>query len=724
MKQKYTKIIAGLTAAALSAGFTFWYADGRKSGSISANEETTEVVTEKVEETEYVKNNSLKPSKKETVYVSASAVGAVENIKVSSWLKNPGHYDTITDISNLSNISNVKGNETFTEESGNIIWQANGEDIYYQGDSNAELPVDVKVTYYLDGKEIKPDDLAGKSGKVKIRFDYTNHEKKTINVNGNSYTVSVPFAAVTGLVLDNEKFTNVEAENGKIISDGKRIIAAGGAFPGLSDSLKLDCLSIDGESIDIDIPEYFEITADVIDFSLSATVTMVTNELVDIPFDGEETADKLRDTVKELTDASEKLTDGTSELYDGIEQLLSGSGDLCNGIEKLADGSDELDKGASALNTGASKLSEGANDLDSGVAQLNMGFLQLMQNAPVLRGGSEKFYSGLVQLQDSLKDVSADTSQIKQLLDASSKIKSGIQELGAGAEQLKQAVSSQAMKQTLSAGGLDTDMLAAKNKECMDNILSQVAELSKQLEQISGVEGYEEQVKQLQYQIQSLSQTAELIGGNMAYIDASQKYIDGAGNGFTNLIDGISNLSESYNEFDAAISKLAEKLSETAENMVRLKDAVDQLSSAYGDINNGIQAYTAGTETLYDGSIKIGDGIKKLSSGASELKNGVISLASGTSALKNGIGELKDGGNTLTDGISKLKDGSEELKNGMSEFDEEGIQKIADIVNGDISDIVDRMSAVTNVSEGYNTFSGASDDMECSVKFVIETKGI
>ena len=186
------------------------------------------------------KKDSKKEDKTETVYVNANADGSVDKITVSDWLKNHSSSDTLEDFSNLENIKNVKGDETFTQNAdGSIVWDSKGNDIYYQGESNEELPVTMKVTYYLDGQQMDPKDMAGKSGEVKIRFDYYNNSNETVKVKGKNYNVKTPFTMVTGMILSSDVFSNIEVTNGKVISDGDKNVVVGLAFPGLKSSLNL-----------------------------------------------------------------------------------------------------------------------------------------------------------------------------------------------------------------------------------------------------------------------------------------------------------------------------------------------------------------------------------------------------------------------------------------------------------------------------------------------------
>ncbi|MBD5084818.1 MAG: hypothetical protein HDT33_07095 [Clostridiales bacterium] len=324
--------------------------------------------------------------KDETVYVLASADGSVQKIIVSDWVKNALGADTIDDVSQLTDIENVKGNETFTMGGGSsCVWDAQGNDVYYQGSIDKDLPVSVSVSYTLDGQPISPEALAGKSGKVTIRFDYTNNQYEMVSIDGRQEKIYVPFAMLTGLLLDNDVFTNVSVSNGKIMNDGDRTIVAGLAFPGLQDSLGLNRDTLE-------LPDYVEITADVKDFALETTVTLAANGLFGKAMDEKGSfngLDGLQDDLDKLTDAMDQLLDGSSQLYDGLCTLLTSSEELVKGIDQLA-------AGAAQLKQGANGLSAGAAQLQAGSAALSQGLNQLAGNNDTLNGGAAQVFQTLL----------------------------------------------------------------------------------------------------------------------------------------------------------------------------------------------------------------------------------------------------------------------------------------------------------------------------------------
>ena len=329
--------------------------------------------------------------KDETVYVLARADGSVEKLIVSDWVKNTQGGDTIHDVTRLTDIENVKGRETCTLGGDNTcVWDAKGNDIYYQGSIDQELPVSVAVSYTLDGQPVSPEDLTGKSGRVSIRFDYTNRQYELVDIGGRQEKIYVPFAMLTGVVLDNDVFSNVSVSNGKLVNDGDRTIVAGLALPGLQDSLGLDRDTLD-------LPEYVEITADAEGFALENTVTLAANGLFnDIACEANEldSMGELDNELDQLTDAMDQLMDGSSRLYDGLCALLDSSKELAAGIDKLAAGAAQLKQGADGLSAGAGRLQTGA-------AALSQGLDALAQQNAALNGGAAQVFQTLLNTADA-----------------------------------------------------------------------------------------------------------------------------------------------------------------------------------------------------------------------------------------------------------------------------------------------------------------------------------
>ena len=359
-KNKYViRIAAGVLTIAVAGGSAGVYTVNAAKTSTKA--ETTQESTDKKdkkdnkddeEDLKEVLSSKISKAadeevgKEETVYVVADNSGKAKDVIVSDWLKNPDGNETIEDVSDLKDIKNVKGKEKFEEKDGKITWKAKGKDIYYQGKTDKELPVKQTISYYLDGEKMDPDEIAGKSGKVTIRFDYKNNQKTTTTVDGKKYSVYVPFTIMTGMILD-DSFTNVKVKNGKVISDGDKNMVVGVAMPGLKDSLKVTSSDF---SEDIDIPEYVEVTADVKDFSMDMTMSVMLSGITssDNVEDFVDLSD-LDDAIDTLSDSSSQLADGTKELREGLEQLRSK-------VPALADGANTLNSSTESLRNGVSSL--------------------------------------------------------------------------------------------------------------------------------------------------------------------------------------------------------------------------------------------------------------------------------------------------------------------------------------------------------------------------------
>lgn len=386
--------LVGLSTVSCAGTSAVTESSKNTSGSETKNEK-------KLEKT--IRNTSFGESGKdaekiETVYVKSDAEGSPKNVLVSDWLRNYKGSDKIEDATSLTDIQNVKGNEKYEKGSGDkITWNADGNDIYYQGKTSKDLPVGVKVSYKLDGKDISPADLAGKSGHVTIRFDYTNTAREKINVNGSEENIPVPFAMISGMILPSDKFTNINVTNGKVVSDANSNIVMGVALPGLKDALKLDSskLSDLGVNEDKTIPEYVEISADTSDFDLGLTMTMASSDVLsDLGFDDfnnatatdkiQDDMTKLQDSMKALEDGSGKLKNGTKTLKDGTSKLKSGSGTLKAGTKTLKDGTKELKSGINDYTDGVSALNAGAKELNDKMADLIAGTKSLSEGTNAL----------------------------------------------------------------------------------------------------------------------------------------------------------------------------------------------------------------------------------------------------------------------------------------------------------------------------------------------------
>lgn len=717
-------------------------------------------------------------NKDETVYVKISPDGTPEDITVSDWLKNTDGTASIEDRSDLTDIKNVKGNESFaTASDGSMLWNSDGNDIYYQGKTEKELPVSLKITYYLDGKEISADDLAGKSGKVKIRYEYTNHSLQTVSINGKEENIATPFAVVTGMILPGDNFKNVEVSSGKVISDGSKTIVVGMAFPGLEDSLALSDLSVDTQ---IELPDYIEVTADASDFSLNMAATVVTSSIFDeIGIDNITTAGDLENSLNELQSAANTLVDGSGKLLDGVMALSDASGQLEDGVRQIKNGADALKNGSETLNSGINAYTAGADTLSSGITQYADGADALAQGTKTYALGASMLCDGIYELASKTEDL---PDALNQLYEGSLSVQQGAgkladpektQLLTEGNKQITEGIGQLhdtivAIENSISESGEDSSSLAASMELAVqtlelvktnDNTVLQTLESARavqsQVDQVKGLtsENIQGVINSLETQYsQQLEQSINLLNTNISMIDSLIKNF----NDYTENKD-MSVLMDALKEMENATSPdnpqglyagslaLGTGIDQMIKGSQELKTGIDtltagtgQLAASAGSLPEGIQQLTEGADTLsqanepliqgaddiLNASGTLSDGAASLAAQSDSLRNGALSLFEGASALASGTTALNDSVPVMESGVQQLVDGARQLSDGMNTFNEQGIKKLTDTFEGDIQGLMDRMKAVIDAGKDYQTFTDLADGTKGSVKFIIETDPI
>lgn len=758
MKKLMKKPMAVIMAAAVALG-------GTGIGVYAANENgRTAKEAEKTAnaQTKFKEENDNVNIKDETVYILSGADGSVKKIIVSDLLQNALSSLSLKDSSQLENIVNVNGEQGFTlGANGSVQWNAEGGDIYYTGEINKELPVDIAVKYYLDGRELSAEDMKGKSGKAVIRFEYTNNQYETVKIDGRDEKIYVPFAVLTGVLLDNNIFRNAEASNGKIINDGDRTVIVGMAFPGLGDSLNID-------SEKLEIPDYFEITADVKDFEMSETFSVATNEIFNnINLDSMDSIEDLNGDLEKLTEAVERLSDGSAALYEGLDTLLVKSSELIEGIDKLV-------KGAEALKNGTSDLAEGSSQILQGSAQLSDGSRQLTEGSGQVLNGSSRLAEGLEELANNSAALNAGSKQVFDTLLAAATAQ--INAAGLDIPDLTAENYRQVLEQALASLN-DEDIrnlayktaenevrkaVAAKEEEIRAAVAEAVkAEISVKVTaavrenveaQVLASLGYTKE--QYQAAVKAGLVSEEQQAGIKAAVNAQME-----SDGVKALIAQNTESQMQSEEVQTLIAqKTAEQeellirqnldspevrqktekaIAEAAEGRERIKSLIAQLDS-YNEFYTGLNRYTAGVDQAAEGASKLQAGAEALNKGASDLNSGAGALNAGADELNAGAVQLDKGAKqlyeglltlqgsapALIDGITQLRDGARELSEGMTEFKEQGVRKLIDAADGDIKGLVDRIKAAADVSERYNSFSGIDGEMIGKVRFVYRTDGI
>ena len=865
LKSKYiVRVVAGVLTIALvgtGIGATAVFAEKNSTAVTAEADSTTDSskdaddIADKLMDSVSLKDNDA--DKDESVYLISDANGNVNKTIVVDHLKNKDKKDTLEDASNLSDIENVKGKEKFTQSGDKLTWQAGGKDIYYQGTATAEPPVTQKVTYYLDGKEISPEDLAGKSGKVKIRFDYTNTTSYTETVNGEKQTVSVPFAAITGLVL-GDGFENIEVANGKAeVSDSSSVVL-GYALPGLNDSLGIKDGDLDG---DVNIPEYMEMTADVKNFSMPAAMTFVVNASDYVSTDGIDTSDlddminDLKDASTQLQDGSKTLAEGTDTLADGLSTLQSKLGTFASGVGTLKSGLKTYTDGVSTLSGGLNTLGNSTGALVSGADKLNSGAGQLASGSATLKDGLKSYTDGANGLAKGASDLDAGIGTLAEksgtLVDGATKLDDGASQLSASASSINEGIKSldtglktpltdkekagyqaaakdsvdkqfsnpdneanyentkakasgvyyetmtsdDSVKQAVQLLKNDSDLMNMINATVGATVETAIKDsvpdlASKDTATIKKTYNNSPKLQQSVKEVLNLPQTIPDYDALVSAIvdqklnDMATKVMEGVANNSKDKVGeavadaaktGAENAAQSavITGIESAKSNVSSQINAKQENGYSLVTGADALSTGASSLANGtkslvnsIPTLTGGIKQLKDGSSQLNAGAAKLTSnndtlnaGATALNAGASQLSAGTQSLMNsvptltsGIKQLVDGSNTLvannaklnsgasqladgtnqivsgvdqlTTGSKTLSEGAHTLADGMVQFNEEGINKILDAYNGDLKPFTDKLQAVIDAGEEYQTYSAIADGQTGSVKFIYKLASI
>ena len=847
LKSKYiVRVVAGVLTIALvgtGIGATAVFAE-KDSTAVTAEADSTtdsskdaDDIADKLMDSVSLKDNDA--DKDESVYLISDANGNVNKTIVVDHLKNKDKKDTLEDASNLSDIENVKGKEKFTQSGDKLTWQAGGKDIYYQGTATEEPPVTQKVTYYLDGKEISPEDLAGKSGKVKIRFDYTNTTSYTETVNGEKQTVSVPFAAITGLVL-GDGFENIEVTNGKAEVSNSSSVVLGYALPGLKDSLGIKDGDLDG---DVNIPEYMEMTADVENFSMPAAMTFVVNASDYVSTDGIDTSD-LDDMINDLKDASTQLQDGSKTLAEGTDTLTDGLSTLQSKLGTFASGVGTLKSGLKTYTDGVSTLSGGLNKLNSNVPTLSNGITTLNSSAKSLNDGvallnatvSAKFTDSekktlLDQVHSTLESQKSEIEKQAQTTVASQKTaiqkqaqsavdlqktdiqkqaqstvadqKEDIEKKAQAAvddqkEQIK-SVAAETVKQqeteikNQAASAVEQEFTSGKTDYITNEAKKQLASIKpviesgvkvqfvqKMAEKNPAITDYDsaktffdqnvgmkdgaaeacvnEQIDTIINNLAgSVASTAKdaskIAAGEAAYTAASQTAGEAAYTG-ASLAAGtaaytaarqtageaayagasLAATTAAYTGASQAATTAAYTGAVSGAEQATITSAEQTKATVAASINQkqangyslvtGMKALADGTQTLYNSVPTLTSGIKQLVDGSNTLVANNAQLNSGASQLADGTNQIVSGVDQLTTGSKTLSEGAHTLADGMVQFNEEGINKILDAYNGDLKPFTDKLQAVIDAGEEYQTYSAIADGQTGSVKFIYKLASI
>lgn len=653
--------------------------------------------------------------KEEVVYTTLNADGTVGETNVVNIfdLEKAGK---ITDYGNYQSMRNMTGTEEIQYSTDTVTIDAEEGKLYYEGKpESAELPWDISIHYYIDGKEYEGEELAGKSGALKMKI------KIAENPSGDSSFYD-GYALQLSVTLDTEKCKNIDAPDATLANVG-------------SDK-QLTYTILPGEGADL------EITADVAEFAMEAPSINGIPLNLDIEVDEEALMDQiteLLDAIEQLDDGAGALNDGVGELQDGaqtelqggVDQLEDGAGQLYGGTSELRSGGVSLQSGAYGLQTGAESLDVGVRSLNSGIQQIQEALNTLNGQSAGLKGGSAKFKESLTNLQTELDKVAVTSEDLSALTTASSQIMTGINDLSSGASTLGQNVSVSAYKAVMAQNGLDVDSLSQNNTAAAGNINSLIASLQTE---IANLQAQGADTATLESQVSQLSSIPALLMENNAGIAGTENYLSSVEGNISSLAEGAAGLQTNYAAFDASIANLANILGNLEPQMTALSDAVDALVSAYGELDGGIASYTdavgaitegysevsKGVAELAEGSGALAEGSQELYNGTASLLAGIVEIYQGAGTLYDGTGELDDGVASLLAGIAELRDGAGELKDGTSEFREQ-----TDGMDSEIDEKIDELlESVTGGNQEIHSFVSDKNTEVESVQFVIQGEAI
>ena len=582
MKENMRKITAvALSAAMIVTAFT---GCGEKKAEPVAKEEPDATQNndekdgrEKAEEMAAPEHSSTS-GKNETVYVIKNSDGTKKTI-VSAWLKNPSGSASMKDVTCLDNIEIVKGDAKLEKnENGNVTWNTEGADVYYTGTTGKAAPVDVDVTYTLDGAKLKASELKGKSGHLVIDINYKNTMSKTVTgKDGKDYTIYMPFIMSTGMILDNAKFSNITVKNGEAVNDGDHTMVMGIGFPGLYDSLGLD--TIDFSKIDedkkierSDIPDSVTIECDVKDcdeFSaLTVAKTFDINKISKTYDIGKMDAD-----IDDMTDGMKKLLDGSEDLHTGISKVNKGVKSLQSGAKTLSSGADTLAKGAKKLSSGTNTLSAGAKDLSDGMSKLNKA-LPSEADAKKLAAGSTQIKNAIDSMHSAAKNAPVTDKDVAAL---QTKLYKLVQAGELDADTMKQILTVYKTCEGLENGVNSLyNGYGSVNKavQAYPQIVAGVGSASKGAKQIAdGAQTLNKGAKDLSSGADKLSKGARsLRNGTGTLADGTEK-----------LLKGSKDLKEGLKKFDdKAVDKVAEVIRDTVDPLSDRFEALKAYSNTYG----------------------------------------------------------------------------------------------------------------------------------------------
>ena len=511
-------------------------------------------------------------SKSETVYAVMNGDGSIKSTTVSEHLYSAAGLANVTDKTTLTDIQNTESDAEFTQNGEELVWNTNDTDVYYKGNTDKALPIDVKVTYALDGQEAALEDIIGKSGHLTVTVNLKNNETDTVNVNGKDRTIVTPLITAVGVIL-GEDASNVTAEHGMIESAAKSSVAAFVTLPGVKDSLS-GLLPDEVNSIEDYLQDTVTVEADVEDFTCpqvmvacaTSTAALGTSNVFDLS------------SINDLTDGINQLNDAMSQLMDGASQLVDGTSQLAGGVLALLDGANTLNNGAAALDDGLGQLTNGLDTLSANNAALNAGAQQVADG--VLASANKTLKEGgLIDEDMTWSNYEAVIDNILTMNDKT---------LAAGRKKMVRTIWEQAPSFKDSQLDLALYLSATKTNHDLEAALKlmqnfDASMLTGALEMVTNADAKNTAKAELKYQVENSQDMADV-------------------RALKTSLSQIQFFVSSVNQYTAGV-----------------QTAADGAHSA----KDGSAQLVAGTKTLYDGVNTLNTGAGQLNDGAGQLNDGL-----------------------------------------------------------------------------------------------------
>lgn len=547
--------------------------------------------------------NAFALTKTETIYSTLGVSGNVKKTTINTKLTDISKGD-IEDYTYLENIKNLNGHEKFTRDGEKLTWKSTGKDIFYSGKYNDELPVKVNIKYYLDGEEVKPRDIKGKSGTITMKINFTNN---SFDSKSGMYT---PFVVSTTMLIDGENNSNISISTGKVVSTGTKNVVTGISAPGLYESTNLsnfkdlDTLTISYKTTDFSTNEiYFVITP-----KLLSEVDLSTLDKVD---NLNSSLNLLQDSMNQLESGANKLNDGTASLKDGVNKLNSGT-------KSARDGSKKLNDGVSSLNSGIKQSLDGAKALADGTGKVDT-------NLQTIIAGIKEQENNLTAKSSAMQE------QLKQVTELQQNNQATIDKLTTGNQQIAAGVNAQVSKYGLdiTSNDFSTKLEYAHSNNLIDDNTYKTLASYKASYDTSYKASYDNNVGLI-----------TLLTDNKTSINTM---VD-------NLKSSLSEINTALTTLDGYLSRLQnEGTSMTKSGAQSLYAGLSKIYAGSTTLNSGTESLTSGLEALYSGTQTLVGGTNELSSGTSELANGISKINS------EGINQLANYGEKAVNYKNKLK---------------------------------------------------------------------